>query len=232
MKNFSKKLVVKKPSWGKKTKKWAKRAERNYTRAICRDLEKFSAVDNVDCQQNFRTAKSLEKYITINNWLFRFLHKNVGQPWYIVHSELSQKFDKRSYAGFRLWEGVDWFLSKNPEDPVQGMFILDEHGLLQLNDLPVDEKVQTLEEKLAEEKEGYDFVGTLLFRERDSNGVLKEYTPWMWSFKILKRGSKLFWGESTSTDCYRQDKELNDKEYKKYNAFSERVKDLITLKLD
>jgi hypothetical protein len=42
--------------------------------------------------------------------LKRYLRSCVGRPWKRVHSELSQKLDRRSVSGSHIWGHVVWFV--------------------------------------------------------------------------------------------------------------------------
>lgn len=35
-----------------------------------------------------------------------FLHSKLGQPWSIVHAQLSQDFDRRTYVGHKFWKSM------------------------------------------------------------------------------------------------------------------------------
>ena len=40
--------------------------------------------------------------------LKRYLRSCIGKPWDKIHSELSQKLDRRSLSGSRIWDHVRW----------------------------------------------------------------------------------------------------------------------------
>jgi hypothetical protein len=40
--------------------------------------------------------------------LKRYLRSCVGRPWNKVHSELSQRLDRRSISGSHIWDHVTW----------------------------------------------------------------------------------------------------------------------------
>jgi len=40
--------------------------------------------------------------------LQKFLRSRVGQPWAKVHSEMSEEFDRRTFAGYRFWKDIAW----------------------------------------------------------------------------------------------------------------------------
>ena len=40
--------------------------------------------------------------------LRRFLRSCIGRPWNKIHSELSQKLDRRSLSGSHIWDHVRW----------------------------------------------------------------------------------------------------------------------------
>lgn len=40
--------------------------------------------------------------------LRRYLRSCIGRPWRKVHSELSQKLDRRSLSGSHIWQHVGW----------------------------------------------------------------------------------------------------------------------------
>lgn len=42
----------------------------------------------------------------------KFLRSRLGQIWDKVHSELSQKFDRRTYAGYKFWNSLDYYLTE------------------------------------------------------------------------------------------------------------------------
>lgn len=45
--------------------------------------------------------------------LEKFFRSRLGQPWSKVHSEMSKEFDRRTYAGYKFWDMVDWEVAQN-----------------------------------------------------------------------------------------------------------------------
>ena len=49
-----------------------------------------------------------KEFSDLINPLKRYLRTCVGRPWSKVHSELSQKLDRRSISGAHIWDHVMW----------------------------------------------------------------------------------------------------------------------------
>lgn len=49
-----------------------------------------------------------KEFSDLINPLKRYLRSCVGRPWNKVHSELSQKLDRRSISGSHIWDHVMW----------------------------------------------------------------------------------------------------------------------------
>ena len=49
-----------------------------------------------------------KEFSDLINPLKRYLRSCIGRPWKKVHSELSQKLDRRSVTGSHIWDHVTW----------------------------------------------------------------------------------------------------------------------------
>ena len=49
-----------------------------------------------------------KEFSDLINPLKRYLRSCIGRPWNKVHSELSQKLDRRSISGSHIWDHVMW----------------------------------------------------------------------------------------------------------------------------
>ena len=82
------------------------------------------------------------------NPLKRYLRSCIGKPWRKVHSDLSQKLDRRSISGSHIWDHVMWevetdcfigpdrlaYSNRRPrrrgEQPIVGLYVHPRTGLI------------------------------------------------------------------------------------------------------
>jgi hypothetical protein len=85
--------------------------------------------------------------------LKRYLRSCIGRPWNKIHSELSQKLDRRSLSGSHIWDHLRWEIEMDcyigadrlayptrrtyglSEVPVHGLYVHPKTGLLREQDL-------------------------------------------------------------------------------------------------
>jgi hypothetical protein len=89
-----------------------------------------------------------KEFSDLINPLKRYLRSCVGRPWNKVHSELSQKLDRRSLSGSHIWDhvmleietdcyiGDDRLVHSNnrryhlDESPIEGLYVHPKTGLI------------------------------------------------------------------------------------------------------
>jgi hypothetical protein len=89
-----------------------------------------------------------KEFSDLINPLRRYLRSCIGKPWNKVHSELSQKLDRRSLTGSHIWDHVMWeietdcymgqdrlaYSSKRTyrlsEIPIDGLYVHPKTGLI------------------------------------------------------------------------------------------------------
>ena len=85
--------------------------------------------------------------------LKRYLRSCIGRPWNKIHSELSQKLDRRSLSGSHIWDHLRWEIETDcyigadrlayptrrtyglSEVPVHGLYVHPKTGLIREQDL-------------------------------------------------------------------------------------------------
>jgi hypothetical protein len=94
--------------------------------------------------------------------LRRFLRSNVGRPWNIIHSEMSQSLDDRKTAGRHVFDYIASEVKENCYEeggviysynsrggsprPVEGLYVDPRTGLLCWREKPIPEKRDTAKE--------------------------------------------------------------------------------------
>jgi len=85
--------------------------------------------------------------------LKRYLRSCIGRPWNKIHSELSQKLDRRSLSGSHIWDHLRWEIETDcyigadrlayptrrtyglSQVPVHGLYVHPKTGLIREQDL-------------------------------------------------------------------------------------------------
>ena len=89
-----------------------------------------------------------KEFSDLINPLRRYLRSCIGRPWNKVHSELSDKLDRRSLSGLHIWNHVRWEIETDcyigedrlaysndrthglSEYPIEGLYVHPKTGLI------------------------------------------------------------------------------------------------------
>jgi hypothetical protein len=145
MRNDMANVVTERPRRGhcNKSKKTTGRAIRAYDPG--RDYDEANRLPVARGRQYGYEAKEFSDLL---NPLKRYLRSCVGRPWNKVHSELSQKLDRRSLSGSHIWDHVmseietDCYVGEDrlaysndrtyglSEYPIHGLYVHPKTGLI------------------------------------------------------------------------------------------------------
>jgi hypothetical protein len=105
MRNDMANVVTERPRRGHSNK--SKKTTGRRIRAYDPDRE-YDEATRLPVARGRQYGYEAKEFSDLINPLRRYLRSCVGRPWNKVHSELSQKLDRRSLSGSHIWDHVMW----------------------------------------------------------------------------------------------------------------------------
>ncbi len=139
------KVVTERPRHGHKNK------SKKTTGSLIRNYDPDAEYDEpvrLPISRNRQYGGFRKEFSDLINPLRRYLRSCVGRPWNKVHSELSQKLDRRSVTGSHIWDHVMWEIEtdchigpdrlaysnrprfRHQRGPIDGLYVHPRTGLI------------------------------------------------------------------------------------------------------